>query len=163
MSVSNTFFPGSSSYSGPSTSTLNLEQKLKKKGSGRMRPFKLWVVVGDKIFTSIPKSTLRKALNKSGRVKKVEFRRSMCGLQVQNRIVQSFPDLKLDNPTFMKCIDLKMVTVEVEGGGYPNGSVLQSIASKESLYLVDSSRTPKVQIPACWPVISEVHVTFLLL
>lgn len=115
-----------------------------------MRPFKLWVVVGQTLFVSVPKSTLRRNLNKSGRVKKLEFRRSLTGLQVQSRIVQALP--------FMKCVDLNKVTVDVEGGGYPNGSVLQSIASKESLYMVESSETPKVDsICQCQ------HVTFILL
>lgn len=117
-----------------------------KRGSGRARPFRLWVVVGESLFTSVPKATLRKALNKRGRVQKVEFRRSMTSLQVQNRIMQAFPHLKLDKVTFMKCIDLNMVTVEVEGGGYPTGSVVQSIASKESLYLVDSSKPREVKL-----------------
>lgn len=107
---------------------------------GRARPFKLWVVVGKRLFTSVPKATLRKTLNKSGRVQRVEFRRSLSGLQVQNRITQAFPQLKLDNVTFMKCIGLKMVTVEVKGGGYPTGNLLKSIASKESLYLVEVSK-----------------------
>ena len=106
--------------------------------SGRTRPFKLWVVVGKSLFTSVPKATLRKALNKSGRVQKLEFRRSMSSLQVQNRIMQAFPRLRLEEVTFMKCIDLKMVAVELEGNGYPSGSLLQSIASKGSLYLVET-------------------------
>ncbi len=135
--------PSTSTFN-PTKASVNLDQKLKKKGSARMRPFKLWVVVGKNMFTAIPKSTLRKTLNKSGRVKKVEFRRSMSGLQVRNRIVQAFPGLKLDNPIFMKCVDLKMATIDVEGGGYPTGHVVQTIASKESLYLVESSATPKV-------------------
>ena len=110
-----------------------------------MRPFKLWVVVGKTLFTSVPKSTLRRTLNKGGRIKKVEFRRSLSSLQVRNRIVQAFPELKLHKPTFMKCVDLKMVTVDVEGDdGYPAGNVVQSIASKESLYLVEGSKVTDV-------------------
>lgn len=73
----------------------------------------------------------------------MEFRRSMSSLQVQNSIVEAFPCLKLDTKvTFIKCVDLKMVPVELEGDEYPNGRLVQSIASKESLYLVQS---PKVQ------------------
>lgn len=97
------------------------------------------MVVGKEMFTAVPKSNLRKVLNKQGRVKKVEFRRSFSPLQVRNRIVQAFPQLKFSDPVFMKCVDLKMVPVDVEGGGFPNGSAVQGIASKESLYLVESS------------------------
>ena len=123
----------------------NFGQKLKKKGSVRARPFKLWVVIGKELFTSVPKANLRRSLNRSGRIKKVEFRRSMSEMQVRNRIVQAFPHLKLDKPTFMKCVDLKMVCVDVEGSGYPNGIDILEIASKGSLYLVESSsKLPKV-------------------
>ena len=66
-------------------------------------------------------------MSKNGRVKKVEFRRSLFPLQVKNRITQDFPDLRLDNPAFMKCTDLKIVTVDVPGGVYLNGSDLQGI------------------------------------
>lgn len=136
-------FPSSSSS--PKSSTfnpikepVNFDMKLKKKASSRPRAFKLWVVVGEKKFTSVPKASQRRALNKSGRVKKVEFRRSMSELQVKNRIVQTFPSLHLDKPTFMKCVNLKMTAVDLDGGEYPTGSAVQSIASKESLYVVES-------------------------
>ena len=115
----------------PVKESLNTDQRKKKKGSRRSRAFKLWIVVGEKIFTSIPKSTLRKKLNKAGRIKKLEFRRTMAPSHVKNVIVNAFPNLKLDCPVFMKCVDMKMVMMEIEGGGYPSGSVIQSIASKE--------------------------------
>ena len=113
-------FPSSSSTQSfkttfnPTSESVNFDQKIKKKGSSHVRAFKLWVVVGEKLFTAIPKATLRKTLNKSGRVKKVEFRRTMSSLQVKNQITKAFPSLKLDNPVFMKCVDLKMVTVDME-------------------------------------------------
>ena len=83
--------------------------------------------------STIPKSSLRKKLNKEGRIKKVEFRRTMASCTVRKVIMEAFPMLKLDNPIFIKSVDMKMVTYDVEGGGYPCGSVIQSIASKESL------------------------------
>ena len=92
-----------------------------------MRPFTLWVVVGKELFSSVPKRSARRALNKNGRVKRVEFHRSLSERQVQNRIT----DLQMNKPTFMKCVDLKMVRVEVDGSGYPTGSAVQGIASKE--------------------------------
>ena len=53
----------------------------------------------------------------------------------------------------MKCVDFKMVAVELEGGvGYPSGRLVQSIASKESLYLVkdgSSSSEAKVHLLDC--------------
>ena len=64
----------------------------------------------------------------------------MTGMQVRRRITQEFPQLDLDRPTFMKCVSLKMVCVDVEGGGYPNGTEIQNIASKESLYMVETSK-----------------------
>ena len=137
-------FPSSSSTQSfkttfnPTSESVNFDQKIKKKGSSRVRAFKLWVVVGEKLFTAIPKATMRKTLNKSGRIKKVEFRRTMSSLQVKNQITKAFPSLKLDNPIFMKCVDLKMVTVDMESG-YPCGSNIQNIASKESLYLIESA------------------------
>lgn len=133
-----TLYPSSSRPStskdtfNPVAEVLNL-----KKSKGSRRPFKLWVVIGEKMFTSIPKSTQRKTLNKNGRVKKLEFRRSMSKFQVKNVFVQSFPVLRLENPKFMKCVDFQMILVKMEDG-YPNGNVIRSIASKESLYVVES-------------------------
>ncbi len=103
------------------------------------------MVVGEKMFTSIPRATQRKSLNKNGRVKKLSFRRCMSKFQVKNVIVRSFPALRLQNPTFMKCVDLQLVTANLEGGGYPNGTMIRTIASKESLYVVES----EVSIPSC--------------
>ena len=46
----------------------------------------------------------------------------------------------------MKCVNLKMVCVDVKGSGYPNGIDIREIASKGSLYLVESSsKLPKVR------------------
>ena len=137
------FLSGSSSSSQPSTSTDTFKPRGstysgRKKG-GRVRPFKLWVVVGKELFSSVPKGNARRVLNKNGRVKQVEFRRSLSERQVQNRIMEAFPHLKMNKPTFMKCVDLKMVRIEVGGSGYPTGSAVQGIASKGSLYLVESS------------------------
>lgn len=103
-------------------------------------------MIGNELFTCVPKANLRRSLNRCGRIKKVEFRQSMSEMQVRNTTVQAFPHLKLDKPTFMKCVDLKMMCVDVEGSGYPNGIGVHEIASKGSLYLVEtSSKLPKVQ------------------
>ena len=147
------FLLGSSSSSQPSTSTATFNPTKnysgRKKGS-RMRPFKLWVVVGKELFSSVPKGSARRALNKNGRVKRVEFRRSLSERQVQNRIMEAFPHLQMNKPTFMKCVDLKMVRVEVDGSGYPTGSAVQGIASKESLYLVESSSVMPMVCTSLW-------------
>ena len=109
------------------------------------------VVVGDSMFDGVPKATLRKALNKKGQVKRVEFRRSLSDLQVKNSIVQTFSCLEEDTKvTFMKCVDLKMVAVELKGGvGYHNGRLVQSIASKESLYLVKDGGSSEASQVRC--------------
>lgn len=96
------------------------------------------MVVGVKLFTTVPKAAQRKSLNKCGRVKKVEFRKSMSQLQIKNQIVKTFLTLHLECPTFMKCVNLQMVTVDLKGAIYPSGGMIQSIASKASLYLVES-------------------------
>ena len=133
-------YPSSSSLPSTSKETFNPIKDILKAGTGKRsrRPFKLWVVIGDKMFTSVPKSTQRKALNKNGRVKKLEFRRSMSPLQVKNLMMRSFPLLRLQNPMFMQCVDLQMIAVNLEGGGYPNGDTIRNISSKESLYVVES-------------------------
>ncbi len=133
----------STSTFNPTRKASNYDQKLKKKGGIRTRPYKLWVVIGNELFTSIPKANLRRSLNKSGRVKKVEFRRSMSEMQVQTVIVQAFPQLQLEKPTFMKCVDMQMVCIE--DSGYPNGEGICEIASKGSLYMVERSTLLKVQ------------------
>ncbi len=63
----------------PTNKPINYDLKLKKKCFKWSRAFKLWVVVGKNKFTNVPKSHQRKELNKNGRVKKIEFRRSMSG------------------------------------------------------------------------------------
>lgn len=89
-----TLFPSSSQpttsedFFNPVDETFDLHQRGKRNKS--RRPFKLWVVIGEKKFTSIPKSSQRKSLNKCGRVKKLQFRRSMSKLQVCYR----FPRIK---------------------------------------------------------------------
>ena len=130
--------PKSSVNFDPIKDSVNTDRRLKKKGARRSRAFKLWVVVGEKMFTTIPKSSVRKKMNKEGRIKKLEFRRTMASSQVKKIIVEAFPTLKLESPIFMKSVDMKMVTANIEGDEYPCGSIIHSIASKESLYVVES-------------------------
>ena len=121
------------------------------------------MVVGETLFTAVPKATQRKLLNKNGQVQRVEFRRSMSDLQVKNCIVRAFSCLEQDTKvTFMKCVDLKMVAVELEGKtGYPNGRLIKSIASKESLYLVKYASTSVASKVLVW--VLPASVIFFLL
>ncbi len=85
----------------PTNKPINYDLKLKKKCFKRSRAFKLWIVVGKNKFTNVPKSHQLKELNKNGRVKKIEFRRSMSGSQVKNRITMAFPSLQIDKRLFL--------------------------------------------------------------
>lgn len=75
--------PKSSGCFDPIKQSVNTDQHLKKKGTRRSRAFKLWIVVGERMFTTIPKSSIRKKMNKEGRIKKLEFRRTMSSSQVK--------------------------------------------------------------------------------
>lgn len=94
----------------------------------------MWVVVGYKTFKSVPKAGVRKKLNTDGRVKKVAFRRAMCGESVKKALMEEFPWVKWSSPTFMKAIDNKMVKMEYDG--FPSGYEVHNCASKESLYVI---------------------------
>ncbi len=84
----------------------------------------------------VPTAGVRRQLKKNGREKKIEFKRSLSDLQVKNAIVESFPCLRLDSPSFWKCEHsnkLEQVTIQ----GYPDGEELFDVASKETLYVVE--------------------------
>ena len=125
----------------PTAESANLTRRVQKKGGkGRARPYKLWVVVGANKFVTVPKAGLRRAMKRNGRVKRLEFSRHMSRKQVKNVLVSNFPSLRLTSSVFMKAkCDNKMEEVRQEDEGFPNGTELQTIASKESLYLIESS------------------------
>ena len=116
-----------------------LEQKRKKKKSNTAtRPYKLWVVVLNKRQEKVPKAASRKKLKELGRIKKLEFRRSFSKQQVKDLLIKNFPDLKMLNCNFYKSgSDTVLTMYEVEGE-YPDGEEVVDIASKESLYIVES-------------------------
>ena len=123
----------------PTSESINLHQKVKKKaGIKRMRPYKLWVVVGSEVFDRVPKAAARRRMKNDGRVKHLEFRRNMSRQEVKDVLLRNFPKLHLLKPLFMKAqCDNSMFVYEVEGGDFPDGDTLASIASKESLYVVE--------------------------
>ena len=129
--------PSTSSAFNPTAQSMNFDQKLKKKGSIRIKPFKLYIVVGDKVFTSVPKGGIRRKLNQNNLIAKIEFRRTMSSEKVKNLITEAFPHLNLTNPVFMKAQNNDMVRMEFDG--FPNGYEVQSCASKESLYIVETA------------------------
>lgn len=127
--------PGKSFDPGAPLVTLN--QKLKKKStSTRSKPYKRWVIVMEAAPKRVPSAGARRKLLSAGREKKVEFCRNLSKLQVKNTIVRSFPDLKLQNPTFWKCDGSCRLTC-VDLDGYPDGEELLKVGSKESVYLVE--------------------------
>ena len=75
----------------------------------------------------VTKGGIRRKLNQNNRITKIEFRRTMSSEKVKNLITEAFPHLNLTNPVFM------------EFDGFPNGYEVQSCASKESLYIVETA------------------------
>ena len=84
----------------------------------------------------VPTSATRRRLLQEGRKKRIEFNRGMSKLEVKNTLLQSFPDLKLQNPQFVKCNSLKRLC-KVNLEGFPNGDELIDISSKKSLYVIE--------------------------
>lgn len=113
------------------------QQRKKKKPTTICQPYKLWVVVLTSPQDKVPKGSSRKKLNEAGRVKKLEFRRSLSKQHVKNILVKTFPKLRMSNCSFYKRdvdTSLKMCTIE---GCFPDGKEITEIASKESLYIVE--------------------------
>ena len=106
-----------------------------------MRPFKRWVVVlRNEHSCTIPLASTRRKLNENGRVKRLELRRNLSREEVKSIIVRSFPTLRMDTVTFLKCGSGNTLHKVDVKGGYPNGAL--TIASKESLYLVEEVVRP---------------------
>lgn len=108
----------------------------KKKKSTRIKPFKRWVLVLESKRKLVPTSTTRRQLLQCGREKRVEFYRSMTKEQVKEKLLQSFPKLSLENPTFLKCDSSKRL-VDVKMEGFPTGEEILDISSKESMYVLE--------------------------
>lgn len=124
----------------PLAKSSNEEEKRKKKRAVTLsRPFKLWVVVLEHYQEKVPKGGRRKKLNDAGRVKKLEFRRTLSKQQVKNLLIRSFPDLRIASCCFYKSdLDTKLQFCDVQGS-FPDGQEVTEIASKESLYIVEGS------------------------
>ena len=122
----------------PGAPLVTLKEKLKKKStsSTRSKPYKRWVIVMAAVPERVPSAGIRRKLLTAGREKKVEFCRNLSKLQVKNAIVRSFPNLRLQNPTFWKCDGSSCMTC-VDLDGYPDGEELLQVGSKESVYLVE--------------------------
>ena len=84
----------------------------------------------------MPKAASRKKLKELGRIKKLEFRRFFSKQQVKYLLIKNFPDLKMLNCNFYKSGSDTVLTIYE--GEYPDGEEVVDIASKESLYIVES-------------------------
>ena len=112
-------------------------KKKKKSTNVRSKPFKRWVLVLEYSRVVVPTATTRRRLIQEGREKRVEFNRAMTREEVKNTLLRSFPALRLQKPSFLKCNASKRLT-EVENlNDFPNGYQLLEISSKESMYLVE--------------------------
>ena len=127
----------------PTAESVNIQQKLKKKSSvTRSRPYHLWVVVCSEKTSVVPKAGTRRRMKKDGRVKRLEFSRVMSKQEVKNVLLRNFPALQLTKPIFLKAQpDNTIQPVGVVGGGFPDGDEVLTIASKESLYVVEGDQS----------------------
>ena len=128
---------GSSSLD-PTSDLVTRHQKAKKK-STRIKPFRRSVVVLDAYSHTIPSAGTRKQLSDNGRMKKLEFRRNMTHSEVKNVIVRNFPCLAMNTGKFLKCAPGNTLEEFELEGRYPNGELLLTVASKESVYMVEVS------------------------
>lgn len=78
-----------------------------------------------------------KQLLQKGREKRVEFTRGMSTQQVKTTLLQSFPKLRLQNATLLKCNSSKRPSAVKNFDGFSCGEDILQISSKESLYLVE--------------------------
>ena len=110
--------------------------KMKKKRAiTRDRSRKLTVVLLRKFSLVVPKSNARSKLKKDGRIKKMEFRRTMSFLQIKNIIIKAFSAFSLSELYFLSCEQsnsLRKASVQA-----PNGDDLMNIAGQGSLYLCE--------------------------
>lgn len=134
-SSSSTSAPKSATFNPRATCTVNSQQKRKKKAITRDRARKLTVVLLPKISLIVPKSNARSKLKKDGRIKKLEFRRTMSFLQVKNLLIKSFSAFSLKELCFLYCEQsniLRRASVRA-----PSGDELMDIAGQGSLYLCE--------------------------
>ena len=118
-------------------SVVDLQKKKKKKGITRERPRKLTAVLLPRLVCTVPKSSARKKLLDSGRIKKIELRRSMSSLQAKNEILKAFSQFELSQLTVFSCD--KSNHVEAIRNKLPNGDELINVAGQGSLYLCEVS------------------------
>lgn len=86
----------------PSQPCVALPQKKKKKAA-RCKPSKVTVVLVEDYGKGVPRGKYRTILQKSGRIAKLEFTRTMSSRQVQSVIARGFKQLSLSGVTFLKC------------------------------------------------------------
>ena len=90
----------------PTQNCVALPQHQKKKAS-RCKPSKLTVIIVEDYTKGVPRASYRKELQKSGRILKLEFNRSMSARQVQGVILRGFLHIQVSRVTFLKCSEGK--------------------------------------------------------
>lgn len=91
-----------------------------------------------KLPPTVPKGGNRKKLNEAGRVKRLEFNRSLSKQQVKNILIKNFPRLNISNCEFYKSdANSRLQLFTLEEGSFPSGQEIIEVASKESLYIVE--------------------------
>ena len=128
-------------------------QKQKKKATGqRLKPRTILTVMMPEILERVPQKAARKKLKDSNRIKKLEFRRNMTPLQVQNTIVRGFRHLG-------NIIGYTLVSGNQSGyllraaDQKPDGNTLIDVVGQASLYICEKSAevttSPFVDVCAC--------------
>ena len=119
----------------PTSECVVAKQKAKKKATNiRKKPKNLNVVLLKEKPESVPRGRVRKNLNKSGRIMKLQFRRCMSPSEIKSIIVDGFKDLgNIEEARFLRCGQDNLMVVNDEQD--LNGDGVIELAGQGSLYL----------------------------
>lgn len=122
----------------------SIAQKKKKSATSSTsgRPTNVQVAILPGFTPILPRGRSRTALIKSGRIKTLQFKRSLTALQVKNKIFQEFKGLEdLESWTVMENKSNHLAISKIQK---PNGNDV--INRKGSLYLCQKSK----KVTAAW-------------
>lgn len=125
---------GKKRYFDPEAECAVASQKSKKKATNqRIKPKILTVVLLAKKPEFVPKGHLRKKLTKSGRIQKIEFKRSMTSSEVKSVIGEGFSGFETESAQFLRCGKDNIMLVSEEQA--LSGDSVINLAGQGSLYL----------------------------
>ncbi len=135
----NKLFPESTSVPVVSSRTFDsiARSKVDLKKKKKERTKKLTAVLLPHLVCTVPKGNARKKLLNSGRIKKIELRRSMNSREVKNEILKVFSEFELSQLTVCSCNKANHMAAMTNK--LLKGDELINVAGQGSLYLCEVS------------------------